>query len=130
MRKYPFPCDHCRNPTPHTVCCCYRPAVEGVPVEVIDPASDENVVGSLAPNGRPSEGVPAVTLTKAEWRALPRASYPEIDAYMASARAFVTACTLGHREVAQATATTVAEYMAFLDGKRVSGPLEFPKGEE
>ena len=24
-RKYPFPCAHCRNPTPHTVCCCYYP---------------------------------------------------------------------------------------------------------
>ena len=20
---HPFPCGHCRNPTPHTVCCCY-----------------------------------------------------------------------------------------------------------
>lgn len=24
-RKYLYPCDHCRAPTPHTVCRCYRP---------------------------------------------------------------------------------------------------------
>lgn len=23
-RRYPYPCDHCRHPSPHTVCCCYR----------------------------------------------------------------------------------------------------------
>ena len=58
-------------------------------------------------------------LMRDEYRQLPLASYPEIDSYMERARTFVGMVAKGHQEVASLTATSVAEYMAFLDGKRL-----------
>lgn len=37
MPKFPYPCDHCINPTPHTVCCCYRPLAQ--PSTIYTPVS-------------------------------------------------------------------------------------------
>lgn len=58
-------------------------------------------------------------MTREEYRQLPKVSYPEIDVYMERARKFVAMVAKGHQEVASLTATSVAEYMAFLDGKRL-----------
>ena len=57
--------------------------------------------------------------SRAQYQSLPKATYPEIDAYMARAREFLAISSRGHADVAALTATTLAEYMAFLDGKRV-----------
>lgn len=76
-----------------------------------------------APNGefvklKDVEQLAVPALAREEYLALPEATYPEIDAYMALAQSFLAMTSKGHRDVAVLTASSVAAYMAFLDGKR------------
>lgn len=57
--------------------------------------------------------------TREEYMDLPKASYQEVDQYMARAHAFLRVSSRGHRDVAALTATTLAEFIAFQEGKRL-----------
>jgi hypothetical protein len=72
----------------------------------------ESMDEALATNSRASKAREA-------YAALPLACYTEIDRYMDRAKEFLEMSNKGFREVASLTQTTVAEYMAFLDGRRI-----------
>lgn len=57
-------------------------------------------------------------LNREEYKAMPRASFAEIDQYMTTARNFLAATGL-YSEVANITAEAIAAYLAACDGKRL-----------